>query len=605
MELRDYQRECLIKSRNAIRRGLKRGLVSLPTGTGKTAIFSHYPKLFEGKMLVLAHREELLDQAAEMVQTINPDLNVQVEQAGRRADKDADIVIGSVQTLMAPARLSRWEPDEFSTIIIDEAHHSVAASYLKILCHFGLVPDVSGAATKAEAKSMYEDFAPSESAPSLLGFTATPSRTDKRGLEWIYDELVFSRTILEMMEAGWVCSIRGQRIGTDTDISEVKVRAGEFAVGDLSEAVNTAERNGLVVSSYLTLAAGRQAIAFAVDVKHANDLYESFLSAGVKAGVVVGETAADERHTVINEYRDGVINVIVNCMVLTEGFDAPITSCLLMARPTKSQLLYTQMLGRGTRTAPGKDDLLVIDLVDVGKLGVPSLNTMFGLPPKLKVDDDDVLTTRKVMDELEAQIPMSALDNAVSIQDVRDLAQQFDPLNAARPEDFIQATLAWVKTSFGYALSMGDGGHLGVIVGHLGASEVRMRGRDGYTESLGWHKYPQVAIAMAEQWVRANRSEQLKLLENTASWRGGAPSEKQLNLLKSLGVRVPVGATKGDVSTLIDAHMAGRSDSRSQPPTAKQLWYCRTNRITVPEGATKGTITKLISDYRNNLQEVS
>lgn len=612
MDLRDYQRECLIRSRSFVRNGSKRGLISLPTGTGKTVIFAHFPKLFTaGKTLVLAHREELLDQAASVIRSINPALRVEIERASRHTTSRADVVVASVQTFArSPERMHNWRPRDFSTIVIDEAHHSTAASYLRILEYFGLAPNTNDLGTIADldvkvltssVKERFSLFTPNEGAPTLFGFTATPERADKRGLEWIFDELVYSRTILQMMEAGWLCKIRGQRVSTKSDITEVKTVAGEFATRQLSEAVNTPARNALAVSSYLELAKGRQALAFAVDVKHARDLHQAFVSAGVRAGIVVGTTIAGLRHEAVDQYHRGELNVLVNCMVLTEGFDDPNTSCLVMARPTKSQLLYTQMLGRGTRIAEGKADLLVIDLVDAAKVGTPSLNTMFGLPPKISLEGaaTDVLTVRKAMDELETQVPMSSLGDVTTIQQVKDLASAFDPLMRNKPESYLRTTLAWVKTSFGYALSLGNYSQLGVVMSHLDSAELRVKSPEGRVESLGWYKSAQSAITEGETWVREHHEDRIGLLSNSSKWRQDIPTGAQLDMCRRLGLKVPLGSSKGDVSMMIDGAMTQRAP---EPPTSRQLWYCREHSITVPAGATKQSVGALIGGSMSGLK---
>lgn len=605
-ELRDYQRESLVRLRNFVRNGGKRGLVALPTGTGKTFVFAHLPKLFEGgKTLVLAHREELLDQAAATIRTVNPGLKVGIEQAERRASKRSDVVVASIQTLtVSKGRLARWSRDSFQSIVIDEAHHATAASYLKILAHFGLAPDpeqlkldMKGLETKQRAaatRKRFGEFRPDESAPNLFGFTATPGRTDKRGLEWIFDDIVFSRTILEMMEAEWLCKIRGLQLDTDSDISGVKVRAGEFAVGELAKEVNTPARNKLAVAGYKKYAKGRQALAFAVDVAHAQDLCTAFVAAGVKADYVIGATASELRRETVDSYKNGEIDVLVNCMVLTEGFDAPNTSCLVMARPTKSQLLYTQMLGRGTRLAAGKEDLLVIDLVDISQTGVPTLNTLFGLPPKLSLASEsiDVLSARKAMDEFESKIPLEALANATSLDEVATLASQFDPMRLALPEDWLKTTLAWCKTSYGYALSLGQGAQLGVVVGHLDHAELRHKMSGGGIESLGWYSSAQVAIEAGETWVRASAPERLGLLDRDARWRKAPATDSQKALAKKLGLALPPGASQGDVSTLLDSHI---SSQQTELATPKQAHWMRQHSLTVPEGFTKRQASAVIS----------
>lgn len=211
LELRDYQQEALEKLL-AYRRlvdeghpyGGQRALVAMATGTGKTVIFAQFPRFAAKKVLVIAHREELLAQAAEKIQDANPTAAVDIEQAERHASPNAKVVVASIQTLaVSRTRMAALDPSLYSSVIVDEAHHVVALSYLKLLAHFGLVPrvddldqDVIGRKqVNAEVAGRFEAFRPSASTPYLVGFTATPSRTDGRGLEWVFDDIVFSRTI--------------------------------------------------------------------------------------------------------------------------------------------------------------------------------------------------------------------------------------------------------------------------------------------------------------------------------------------------------------------------------------------------------------------------
>lgn len=575
MTLRDYQTECIQAVARYASQGGRRGLVALPTGTGKTVIFAEMARLArKGRVLVLAHREELLDQAATRIRdALGLERSIGVEQASRTSN-GADIVVASVQTLaVSPQRLEAMDPSQFSLVIVDEAHHSVARTYLQALSRFGLAPDVADLSNdalnrkqvRAEVRDRFEAFTPdTTSAPLLAGFTATPTRTDGRGLEWLFDELVYSRSIREMMEAGWLCPMRGERVRTQADITGVKTKAGDYQESALSEAVNTPERNALVVDSYQALADGRQALVFAVDVQHTKDLCAAFQWAGVRADYVIGETK--ERSPIIDAYRAGDLQVLVNCMVLTEGFDAPETSCLVMARPTKSSLLYQQMLGRGTRIAEGKDDLLVIDLADTAKAGVSNINTMFGLPPELAHDNDsDVLDVVDEVDDLRDSVPVDMFGSAQTVDELREMADSFDPLQAATVENWLGARLAWTKTAFGYHLSVPigrDAMHrgrtvsLGVVVDLLGRAELRLKEAGARAQVLARNAGIQTAIRQAEEWVEENANETLHMLDRKAKWRQDAPSPKQAAFAAKLGLQVAPSMTKGDVSQLIDAALA-------------------------------------------------
>ena len=564
IQLRDYQQECLDALGQAARRGVKRMLVALPTGTGKTVVFSQLPQLIKNgrRMLVVAHREELLDQAAEKIAWANPTLMIGVEQAERHATPMDQVVVASIQTLaVSPKRLEALSPESFAILVIDEAHHATALSYLGLLHRLGLGPAVwSRAKSKTARQEAFASFRPEATAPALIGFTATPSRTDSIGLEAVFDEIAYSRTIEEMMRAGWLCPIIGKRVQSQASLAKVKISHGDFQEAQLSQEVNTPERNELAVKSYLTLAAGRQALCFCVDVKHTQDLCHAFQEAGVSADYVVGATAKDLRQDVIARYRQGSVSVLCNCMVLTEGFDAPETSCIIMARPTKSSLLYTQMLGRGTRIAQGKENLLVIDLVDAGAIGVSSVNTLFGLPPKLETDNDVISSLGDLgqIDQLEL-IPHEVLANARSLAEVQDLARDFNPLMAARIPEWLSCTLAWVRTSYGYALSV-DRGHIGIVEDLLGHATIRVKTRSMASNTGVTWPNAQEAVNVAEKFVQKHFSDQMYFLDRKAPWRVSKDpvTEPQLNLLNKLRVRYPAGLTKGQAGDLISKALMDR-----------------------------------------------
>ncbi|MCH7622261.1 MAG: DEAD/DEAH box helicase [Chloroflexi bacterium] len=524
-------------------------------------IFSQLPRVLPGRMLVIAHREELLDQAAEKIEWANPELTVDVEQANRHSSPEAQVVVASIQTLAtSPHRLDALGPDSFRVIVVDEAHHIVAHSYLRVLAALGLAPDVSGLtngeltrrSVSLKVRRIFQDFRPSPDAPLLVGYTATPSRTDGRGLEFVLDEIVYSKSILEMMETGWLSEIRGVRLDTGTSISDVKVSRADYQDGALSEAVNVKARNDTAVKGYLALAEGRQALVFCVDVAHTQDMTRAFQTEGIAAGYVVGSSSSDERHHVIETYRRRDLQVLCNCMVLTEGFDAPETDCIIMARPTKSSLLYTQMLGRGTRLAEGKKDLVVLDLVDIAGAGVNTVNTLFGLPPKLDLSSVGVLGAGDELSRVLEQVSLEQLAEATTIEDVLRLAREFNPLLAAQLPDYLSTTMAWVKVGSGYALSLSKGS-IGVVVNQLGGATVKHHLPGERVRILGQLPGEQQALTWAEEMVSKDFPADLSLVNRNAAWRRrkDPPTEKQLLWCRKMKVNVPDGATKADVQIIL------------------------------------------------------
>ncbi len=585
IQLRDYQTECrdAVDSLNA--RGVNRSLVALPTGTGKTEIIAHLLRLKGRRSLVLAHREELLDQAAARIEAANPVCTVDVEQAARKASKWADIVVASVQTFaVSPQRLDRIDADSIQDVIVDEAHHAIARTYIDILARLGLAPDIEGLSYQRMNKKKlnellraeYETFKPDINR-TLTGFTATPHRTDGIALQWLFDEMAYTRSIEDMMRAGWLAKIKGIRVDTGLDITKVKTTRGDYQEKDLSEAINTPERNQLAVSSWLAHAGeGRQTIVFCVDVAHVEAMTQAFQDAGVDADFVVGASPKDERRGVIERFKTGKLQVLVNCMVLTEGFDHAATSCILMARPTKSSLLYTQMLGRGTRISEGKGDLLVIDLADTAKAGVTHLNTLFGLPPKLEVsgesDGPDVMDAVDAFEELQAEFPISLdhLDEALTIDEVRDLSEEFNPLLQASLPEWVadQVRLAWVRAPFGYALAM-KGYTMGVVVDMLGHSELWCRGgtgtqKRGTKKALGKFGSAIEGLQFAEEWVGREFPDQFTFLDRSSAWHKRAArepaSKRQLYYLRREKIRFSEDISKVDATMLLGRAFAGSAE---------------------------------------------
>jgi superfamily II DNA or RNA helicase len=303
LNLRDYQVEALARVKEAYKTGKRRVLVSLPTGTGKTVVFAHFPGSFrmKKKLLVLAHREELLIQAEQKFRAVDPGLKIGIERAEDRAPNDSQVVIASIPTLAHSegARLSRFNPDDFSIVVVDEAHHAVAESYRRIFNHFGL-------------------FAP-DTTRYLVGFTATPRRGDSQGLGEVFQEVCYARDLRQMIAEGYLCQLRGWRLDTTLSLDGVKVRHGDFVESQLARVVNTPARNRLLTTSYVRLAGHRRAIVFCVDVEHAKDVCAEFLEAGIRAAAVWGEMPREDRRRTLMKFSTGEIAVLTNCNLLTEG----------------------------------------------------------------------------------------------------------------------------------------------------------------------------------------------------------------------------------------------------------------------------------------------
>jgi superfamily II DNA or RNA helicase len=405
LALREYQVEALQRVAAAEARGVRRQLGVAATGLGKTVMFCALAESRGKRTLILAHRDELVSQAEAKVREVWPDAPVGVVKAERNEVR-AHVVVASVQTLARPRRLAQlcaaWDDpsillkpaEPFDLVVVDEAHHTAADSYRGILdalragqpgCRCG--EDHERLATPDEVDAGYElgvayDPCPrTDPGPLLLGVTATPDRGDGKGLDDLYDEITFNFDLLWGIRAGYLADLRGRRVTMDhLDLSGVAVRRGDFDQGQAGKAMEAADAPRQIVAAWQAEAADRRTLVFTPTVELARLVAEAYRHAGVAADYVHGGTPLDDRRRLLADYQAGTLQVLANCAVLTEGFDAPRTDCVVVARPTRSRALYVQMVGRGTRPHPDKADCLVLDVV--GATATHSLVTvpsLFGL----------------------------------------------------------------------------------------------------------------------------------------------------------------------------------------------------------------------------------
>lgn len=360
LPLREYQREAIEAIEVAEHQGVRRPLVVHPTGTGKTVTFSHLIANRPSRALVLVHRDELVNQTIEKMGLIAPEIKVGVVKA-ERDERHAHVVVASVQTAHRSNRLAGL--DGFATVIVDEAHHAPAPSWMRVLEHLGSF-DADG--------------------PLTVGFTATPER-DKGSLG-VWEQVVHYRSIREMIYGDHLAPVQGQIVATSADLSVIHKSHGDLVEAELGHELERSGAIAEIADAYVTFAKDRKGVAFTPTVATAHHLAAELVERGIAAEALDGTTPLDERRRILGRLTTGETQVITNCAVLTEGFDEPSIDCIVVARPTTFHGLYVQMVGRGLRKHPGKTDLLVLDVtgaserhdlvayVDLG-LGIPAGST--------------------------------------------------------------------------------------------------------------------------------------------------------------------------------------------------------------------------------------
>jgi ATP-dependent helicase IRC3 len=585
MNLRGYQLRACRAVDEAQRQGLNRVLMTMPTGTGKTVTFAKliHDAFADGarRAVVLAHREELLDQAKDKIQRVCPDLSVGVEAASRRAGAFDDVVVASVQTIGREGSPRLEALRNADRLIIDEAHHACAGSYQIAM----------------EALGSYDGSC------FTVGCTATPKRLDNKPLygdhDAVFEEEVYRYELRAAIEDGYLCDVRGFRVETNTDLSAVQTRGGDYAQGQLERAVDTEERNRLAIQAWREICSDRKTIVFCTGVGHAHHVAEQFNESGVRAVAIDGTTDKQVRRDILRKFAAGEFQVLCNMEVLTEGFDQPDVSCVLMLRPTQSWGLYCQMVGRGTRVLPGtidalenhgaearraairdsaKADCIVLDVVDLtSKHELSSVPALLGMPARLDLQGKTLTETAQALDDLGARAGAIATQAPRTFQDILRLISEVDLLSqTAVPEEIQRASrFAWLQMPDGtHVLDCGpskDGGGrrtaylrqdaLGHFVlkmmthyrsGEVPVDAIRPELRVGNTLAQAIRDSDRVLVS---HWTGMGT-----FATRDARWKERPASDKQVAALKKL--RIPIegipNLTAGQAHGLISRAMAGR-----------------------------------------------
>jgi superfamily II DNA or RNA helicase len=566
--LRDYQERAIHNVYEQWQSGHRETLLVAATGAGKTQMYLSIGMDAldvdpDARALVIAHRRELIEQPIERIKLMNAQwlLNGSIDRprvgviTQGRCDTDRQLTVATVQSMNERRTTELLRHGPITHLITDEAHHVVAGGYLRLRSQL------------------------LEANPNLLhlGVTATPMRADGDGLRKVYTSVADRISIADLVRQGWLVKPRWLGVSTAVSLSGVHTRAGDYVASELADAVETESMRRLVVQSYQQYAAGRRFIAFTVTVDGAHKLAEAFVEAGLRVKSIDGGTPLEERASILAAYRKGELDGLTNCQVLTEGFDAPGTSCILMCRPTRSDGLYVQCMGRGLRPARGRaepgEDCLILDFIPADARNVVMAGDVLGIPKE---------QARAIRELAEDEAEEGAVQVGFTFDGERIDASGTPLEIVARQIDYLQAsTLAWYPPR-------GTRGTDDILTVGLG------RGRDNNERILavrneqlyGLIRYPQPddssrygpwkvhrieeatdiyarAEAIAEKWGVET------LMNRGTSWRGRLISEKQASYLARLARgRLKLAAirlmTAGEAAQAITHYQAldalGRAD---------------------------------------------
>lgn len=520
LTLRPYQQSALDAIAAAALRGVRRQVIALPTGSGKTIIFAHLVAQEPGRSLILVHRDELVSQTLDKLQMIAPGLPVGVVKA-ERDEHDAQVVIASVQTLARPRRLERLARD-FALVVCDEAHHAMPANtYGGIFAYLSNVDDP----------------------PLLLGFTATPFRPNNTPLvtteavPGCFDEVAYALPLGWMIEHGFLAPIRTEGIFLDLDMKKIAVQHGDYSAHDLGEALLKADAPEHLVRGYQEITPGRRAMVFCPTVEMSQIVGQAFTDAGIASAVVVGETPNEERRRIYREVRAGDVRVLVNCMVLTEGFDEPSIDAIFIARPTRSKVLYTQAIGRGLRLWPGKEDCIVVDAVGATKR-------------------HDLMSVAALLGLLKAKEPLHGFMDDEEEEEIGDddgpVAAQRKAYERHKIDLWNRTPLRWVTTHRGrMVLSLGQWGWLRIR--EMGDGRACLEARRSAERS-----YQMVADEMTIEYCLGIAGHTVRdagmvgLVRKDATWRENTRSVKAEAFARKLKIDIDARWTAGELSDAIN-----------------------------------------------------
>lgn len=550
LPLRSYQRQSLDALRDKWKTEGNRQAIVLPTGGGKTVCFAHlaaeHLRDHPGtRVLVLVHTDELVNQAYAKIRAIAPHLEAGIVKAAKNEIR-ADVIVASVQSLRSEKRRNAIR--HVTLVIVDECHHATARTYRTIMEHYGCF---------------------GSRAVFAAGFTATLERGDGGPLGEVWSGVAFQRDIPWMIRKGYLIPPRGKRIEVpELDLRKVRTSGGDFREGDLGDALVSSLAPETIAKAFVEHAATRKAIAFLPTVASACVMREAFVDQGVTAEVLHGNLGTEDRRSILKRFAAGEVQVLVNCMILTEGFDAPEVDCVIVARPTKSKPLYIQMVGRGLRVDPARpyaeQDCLLMDVVGVSaRMDLRSMADLSEKDVKPPKDGQTLLDLEDAFDlEEEGGFDPDPEEHYAGPINVKD----FDPIAT-------KSSRAWIKTSGGtYFLPAGRDAYVFLVQLPAGWAVAWSTTRNtSYVCPLRMHE-PDCAVRhgkrgavtehqgmdleMAMTWgedlaVDMGADPMETLTRKAAPWRRKAATDPQKKEATRLGIKFSDAAKAGELSDRI------------------------------------------------------
>lgn len=520
LKLRPYQEECVQNILNNYNKGINRQLISMATGAGKTVCFASLIHSTGLRSLVIAHTNELLEQSRDKIKMISPSLQVGILNAESK-EFNAPVVVASIQSACQLKNIEELKAQNFDLLIYDECHHAAAETPRVVLNELGF-----GKGTTR----------------LLCGFTATAFRQDRKGLAEVFDVITYEKNIKEMVSEGYLSQPKGIKVSTDIDLSIVKMGDGDFQAESLAKVMDVPEIRQIVVDAYLKDGERRQTICFGVTVQHAYNLAELFKQHGIAAEAIHGGMSKIERETILAGYRQGQTNILCNCQLLTEGFDAPETSCVIVARPTQSKGLYQQMAGRGLRLWPGKQNCLIIDFCTKHH----SLCSSATLLEDAEDEYNEEKEERNRQREIRANLPPNLN------QKLKTALVNFDPLGEA---------FMWKLNENKVFVLKGNNVRLGIVPSSDDLYRVILASEKGY-QTIAKGLNFEYAFASAEDFAKANRN--LFIVNDLqAPWRRLPISDKQKDLFRYFGYRSGIeDLSRGQAALIISSGVLNKKAAR-------------------------------------------